>query len=170
MAVAKTSYASPATETAAAFFDAMPDELSLKILTMAATKLYVRDFGDNGDWWHSTSVDHDFLVDVLIRVSQRFERLAKDPSLWKGSVVISQNAGMPGKADFVVRQCFHRGTRQLVLRGAYDHEDGARVIICGDPVSMFPSLNFLGDIEEEVGEPMLVWETRREEESDDETA
>ena len=180
MAVAKTSYASPATETTG-FFDALPDELVLKIVTMAATKLYVDNielgYGTvrypprtlDGTWYYDFLLDHDFLLEVLFRVSQRFRRLAKDPSLWKGSVVISPDARYPGKADFVVRQCFHRGTTHLILRGAY--EDGARVILCNDPVSMFPSLNFLGEggIEFD-GERCLLWATRKEEESDEETA
>ena len=117
------------------FFDALPDELALKIVTMAATKLYVlvgvkkKSFpmSENIGCCYAIGVDHDFLLEVLFRVSQRFRRLAKDPSLWKGSVVISPDARYPGKADFVVRQCFHRGTTHLILRGAY--EDGARVIL-----------------------------------------
>lgn len=178
MAVAKTSYASPATDTAA-FFDALPDELALKIVTMAATKLYVlvgvkkKSFpmSENIGCCYAIGVDHDFLLEVLFRVSQRFRRLAKDPYLWKDDVIISQNASYPGKADFVVRQCFHRGTRRLFLRGEYDHEDGARMIICGDPVSMFPSLNFIGVRFNKIdGERMLVWKTRHEEESHEETA
>ena len=140
---------------------------------MAATKLYVAGFENKGWLSGGVTVDHDFLVEVLCRVSQRFRRLAKDPSLWKGAVIISQNASYPGKADFVVRQCFHRGTRRLVLRGAY--EDGARVILCGNPVSSsrFPSLIFLGGflgMVEAEGEGLLIWETRHEEESDEETA
>ena len=83
--------------------------------------------------------------------------------------MLTQNASYPGKADFVVRQCFHRGTRRLILRGAF--EDGASVILCGNPASMFPGLNFLGGrLERHGGERMLVWATRHEEESDEEEA
>jgi len=170
MAVAKTSYASPATETTG-FFDALPDELVLKIVTMAATKLYVDFEPTKNEWGGGVGVDHDFLLEVLFRVSKRFRRLAKDLSLWKGCVDISQDAANPGKADFAVRHCFHRGTKKLFLRGAYDHEDGARVILCGDPVSMFPSLNFIGSFVHPVdGERKLAWDTRHEEESHEETA
>merc|ERR1712024_301315 len=57
---------------------------------------------------------HDFLVDVLCKVSVRFRRLATDCSLWKGSVWIHPR-GDPGKVEFVVQKCLNSGTREFVL-------------------------------------------------------
>ena len=46
--------------------DSLPDEVILEIIKMAARP--------GGDW--RVEYDHDFLVDVISRVSLRFRRLA----------------------------------------------------------------------------------------------
>ena len=59
-------------------FDSLPDEVVLRIVKMAAP----REEYYHGDY------NHNFLVDVLCKVSVRFRRLATDFSLWKGFVDI----------------------------------------------------------------------------------
>ena len=120
-----------------AFFDTLPDEIVLKIVTMAAVKV---------SWSESQQRaiherDHDFLVDALCKVSVRFRRVTMEKSLWKGCVKIHQN-GDPRKADFVVNHCFHNGSKGLILRGAY--EEGNLVLLTANPTTMFPSLSFVG--------------------------
>ena len=60
--------------------------------------------------------NHDFLADVLCKVSTRFKRLATDSSLWEGQVVINADKN-PGKAEFVVQECLNDGTRDFLISG-----------------------------------------------------
>ena len=84
--------------------DSLPDEVLLKIVKMSAF------FGEG--WTH----DHDFLADVLSKVSVRFRRLVTDNSLWKGYVVIRADKN-PRKAEFVVQECLNSGTRDFWING-----------------------------------------------------
>ena len=68
--------------------------------------------------------DHDFLVDVLCKVSVQFKRVATDSSLWKGCVNIWMQNGSAygtgwgygvGKDDFVVEECVNIGTREITM-------------------------------------------------------
>lgn len=56
--------------------------------------------------------DHDFLANVISKVSLRFRNLATDYTLWTGCVWI-----FPGndfkKAKFVIQQCIHKETTEL---------------------------------------------------------
>ena len=83
-------------------FDALPDELVLKIIKMAATWM------DGNDQRY----DHNWLVDVLRKVSPRFKQLATDRSLWEGYVWISADMN-PEKFEFVVQKCLHSKTTDL---------------------------------------------------------
>merc|ERR1712117_518938 len=80
------------------YFDSLPDELILKIVKMAAEEpidLFGRKY------------DHDFLVDVLSKISVKFKRVVTDSSLWRGSVKIWMDDGdaWVGRARFVVKEC-----------------------------------------------------------------
>ena len=90
----------------------LPDEVALKIVKLAALT-------DDGD------IDHDFLADVLCKVSVRFRKLATDYSLWKGYVMIGADKN-PRKAEFVVQECLNSGTRDF--------------LICGDLIDFFEVL------------------------------
>ena len=57
--------------------------------------------------------DHDFLVDVLCRVSRRFKRLATDSSLWKGRISIKASQE---DVSFAISHCIHSGTKILKVR------------------------------------------------------
>ena len=89
--------------------------------------------------------DHDFLVDVLCKISVQFKRVATDSSLWKGCVNIWMSNGMAweGKDRFVVEECVNFGTRDI------------RIVNCGTKFSeikrstkavlkrRFPDLNWI---------------------------
>ena len=101
-------------------FDCLSDEVILKIIAMAK--------GND---------DHDFLLDVLCKVSVRFRRLATDSSLWRDSVRITirfipqYTAEMRGtssvpyfrremhadfsKVDFMIRECLNDETKELKM-------------------------------------------------------
>ena len=89
-------------------FDSLPDELILKIVKMAAEEpidLFGRKY------------DHDFLVDVLSKISVQFKRVVTDSSLWTGSVKIWMDDGdaWVGRARFVVKECVNIETRDITL-------------------------------------------------------
>ena len=105
----KASDAEMASSSSAAVtspFDALPDELVLKIIKMAA--------------WDADAdaTEHDWLVDVLRKVSPRFKRLATDRSrsLWEGDVWIWADKN-PEKFEFVVQECLHSGTSDFSVFG-----------------------------------------------------
>ena len=60
--------------------------------------------------------DHNFLVDVLCKVSMRFKELATDSSLWEGIVVIGAQKN-PRRAEFVVQECLNSRTKIFVMVG-----------------------------------------------------
>ena len=59
-----------------AYFDLLPDELVLKIVSLAVEKT-------------GRDEQHDFLLDVIAPVSLRFRCIAKEKSFWEGGVTIS---------------------------------------------------------------------------------
>ena len=89
-------------------FNSLSDELVLMIVKMATEEPI--------DLW-GRKYDHDFLVDVLRKVSSRFKRMATDSSLWTGSVKIWMDNGdaWVGKARFVVKRCVNIGTREITM-------------------------------------------------------
>ena len=64
-----------ASSTTASFYS-LPDETALKIVKMAASH-------------EDVDYNHDFLADILCKVSIPFKRLAMDCSLWERIVIIS---------------------------------------------------------------------------------
>ena len=100
--------------------------------------------------------DHDFLVDVLGKVSLRFKHLATDFSLWKGNVHVGIPVLERGRKDeFVVRECINSGTRVFIMWG-----DAERL---ADPTTRFPKLKR----QVESGHWQMVYR-RNDEDSDDE--
>ena len=90
-------------------FDSLPDEVALMIVKMAAAA--------SDDYPHrKNKYNHDFLVDVLCKVSRRFQKLATDYSLWKGHVYVSisdKEEYDARKDEFVVNLCLNSGTTKL---------------------------------------------------------
>ena len=82
-------------------FAALPDELVLKIIQIAA-------WDADDDDYH-----HDFLVDDLRKVSPRFKQLVTDRSLWDGFVRIHADKN-PEKFELVVQECLNSGTVQFI--------------------------------------------------------
>ena len=127
-----------------ASFDSLPDEVALKIVELAAVR---------NDPFMRPKYNHDFLVDVLCRVSLRFKKLATDSSLWKGRVWISKfsvyngracahEAGWDygrGKDRFVIEECLNIETREIVI-----YTSGVvRVSSLADPSTRFPKLKWV---------------------------
>ena len=107
-------------------FDSLPDEIALKIVKMAVQPRTLMH----------TKYDHDFLVDILCKVSPQFKRLATDPSLWKGSVKIWMKNGRAMRKDrFVVQECLNSGTREFTML-----ECGMQGANMANPTTRFPKL------------------------------
>ena len=126
-----------------ASFDSLPDELALKIVKMAAQPRMYRD-SKNRMRFHEgdTKYDHDFLVDVICKVSLRFKRLTKDPSFWAGRVTVSPQGGVPYyaydlKTEFVVQECLNSRTSELIM-----YKYAWRM---ADPTTKFPNLKLAED-------------------------
>ena len=87
-------------------FDSLPDEIVLKIIKMAALT-------DKITFEHTGSrYSHEFIQEVLFKVSVRFRRLATDSSLWRGHVSVCTDQDFR-ELDFVIRECFNNGTKSL---------------------------------------------------------
>ena len=131
---------------AVSMFDSLPDEILLDIIKVAARH------GADQQGRHSTSgqwrgeggpyppiassrlailgspeYNHDFIVDVIGKISKRFSRLAHDKSLWTGTVVISLDGDMRHElggweygektADKIIFEWLHDGTEHLWMDG-----------------------------------------------------
>ena len=66
--------------------------------------------------YYSDDYYHNFLVDVLHKVSPRFKRLVTDRSLWDGFVQINADKN-PEKFELVVQECLNSGTVQFIVCG-----------------------------------------------------
>ena len=128
----------------------LPDEIALKIVRMAAARR-----GDCLGKYGFPKYDHDFLVDVLCKVSLRFRRLAMDRSLWTGCVGINHNGDL-GRADFVVRHCLHGGTTSFILRGTVDEENRQALLTANPSLRLITTLQ---DINVNEGEIALYCDT-----------
>ena len=118
-------------------FDSLSDEIALEIIKMAA----------GFDSWEFLRFNHghDFLIDVVCKVSVRFRRLAIDSSLWEKFVDIRLTI-LPrdfSKIDFLIRECLTTKTRSLTIwnySGAY-HSLPIQYLI--DLAQMYPNLKDL---------------------------
>ena len=108
-------------------FNSLPDEIILKIIAMAA-----REWDDP-----TFKYDHDHLVDDLCKVSVRFERLARDSSLWKDHVWITIPGNDFRKLDFVIQECLNNGTEKLYIWASGDPSLPNRYLT---DLAMFPNL------------------------------
>ena len=109
-------------------FDSLPDEVVLKIVKMATR---IEEF-------HYVEYDHDFLLDVICKLSVRFKRLATDSSMWRGHVGICTDGGLYWKAEFVVQECLNEGTEEFTVLG-----DDRQVVEMVDPTTKFPNLKLV---------------------------
>ena len=79
--------------------ESLPNEILLKIIKMAAVtpvkQCLIRPH--TGCCGHLRTFDgpdicdnrHDFLIDVIMRVSKRFKEIAEAPEFWRGAVHIT---------------------------------------------------------------------------------
>ena len=178
-------------------FDTLSDEMALKIIKMAATpksqsqtlitmaankklgdgemlvkrwedkvlRLLEDDTEEVGSW--SLKYDHDFLVDVLSKVSLRFRRVARDSSLWKDYVRIYNPLNDISKLNFVIRECLNYGTKTLTVIWEYPISDPSVTLryprylpnqYLTDLATMFPSLKRVNlfHFEEDIPAPWIV--------------
>ena len=67
----------------------LPDKILIKIVKMAASlseTRYILEFPEKVPF--SYEYDHDFLIEVVAKISKRFAKIAAHPELWKGNVFI----------------------------------------------------------------------------------
>lgn len=83
-------------------FDTLPDEIVLKIVKMAT----------------KTNNTHDKIINQISRVSSRFNRIAKDGSLWKGKVILVHRQ-FGHTMDFL-----SDGITELILANVLLHKQG----------------------------------------------
>ena len=104
-------------------FDSLADELVLTIIKLSATK--AEGWGWGGRYrttgWVKGIVkfDHDFLANVISKISVRFENLAKDKTLWSETVMIHPFPYTElemKKAEYVTWKCLHEGTKEFIIR------------------------------------------------------
>ena len=57
--------------------DSLPDELILKVIGLASS-------GER----HGEGINHNFILNVMAKISKRFQRISTDSSLWRGNVHI----------------------------------------------------------------------------------
>ena len=78
----------------------------------------------------SPKYNHDFIIDVVSKISERFNRLAHDRSLWEGTVMISLDGDFldekkdewiygEKRADEVINEWLNDGTERLWLEGEH---------------------------------------------------
>ena len=82
--------------------NSLPDELILKVIELAASG------GGQGG-----RCNHNFILNVISKVSTRFKRISTDSSLWRGDVAISASQQ---DARLAIRYCINTGTRFLKIR------------------------------------------------------
>ena len=126
--------AAPAVMTS---FDSLSDEITLKIIRMAA--------GFKFQFNHDQLYNHDFLIDVLCKVSVRFRRLATDSSLWRGPVDICLTI-LPNdfsKVDFLIRECLKNETKILKIWNLSGVRDSFPDRYLNYLITLFPKLKKL---------------------------
>ena len=82
--------------------NSLPDELILKIVELAASG------GGQGE-----GCNHNFILNVISKISKRFKRISTDPSLWRGNVTI--NASQQD-TRLAIRESINNGTTFLKIR------------------------------------------------------
>ena len=93
-------------------FDSLPDELVLKILQLAIADPEERLRSDLIENFENWIPPHNFLSNIISRVSTRFRKISKDKSLWKGRVIIS---GDRLHVNRVVRDYLNDGTTSIKI-------------------------------------------------------
>ena len=97
------------------YFNLLPDELVLKILKMAAAK----NKSESWAWYFRCKpedFDHDFIIDVLGKISNRFFCISKDSNLWKGTVRINKVGNKP-RTDRLINSFLGDRVEQLIFDG-----------------------------------------------------
>ena len=86
--------------------NSLPDELVLKIVMLSAAP----EDKDKGAIY-----DHNFILNIISKISLRFRRISADSSLWKGNVAIRASQE---DVSFAVNHCIssvlHNNSSELV--------------------------------------------------------
>ena len=102
----KSQSSAMAADAAMTPFDSLSDEIVLKIFQMTALEL-----AEQGQHYRQEyepkEYDHDFLADVLCKVSVRFRRIASDSSLWKEPAGITIKGNDFSKLEFMIGECLN---------------------------------------------------------------
>ena len=71
----------------------LPDKILIKIVKMAASLRETRNIQEFPEKVpFSYEYDHDFLIEVVAKISKRFRRIAAHPAFWKGNVFIYRSS------------------------------------------------------------------------------
>ena len=122
-----------------AMFDSVPDEVVLDLIKVAARqdeaetekrrKTYPPLAWPRLATLATPKYNHDFIIDVVSKISDRFNRLAHDRSLWEGTVMISLDGDFlddeekdewiygEKKADQIIDEWLNDGTERLWVEG-----------------------------------------------------
>ena len=84
--------------------NSLPDELILKIVKLSAAS---EGRGEGAIY------DHNFILNIIGKISTRFKRISADSSLWKGSIAIRASQG---DVSFAINQCINMCTTFLKVR------------------------------------------------------
>ena len=82
-------------------FRVLPDELVLKIIAMASS-------------------NHDFIVDIIAEVSERFKLISSDRSLWRGNVRFCGHGDQDMRVELVTEKFLNDGITKLNIFGQGD--------------------------------------------------
>ena len=100
-------------------FNLLPDELVLKILKMAAAK-NKSDSRAQLFRCKAEDFDHDFIIDVLGKISNRLIRISKDNTLWTG-IVITKVGNKP-RTDRMINSFLGDRVEHLIFNGKGQHK------------------------------------------------
>ena len=100
-------------------FDLLPDEIVLKILKLSAWSEFDRH---HWNYWgeYSPALNYDFIIWNLCMVSARFNRVTRDPSVWKDCTQLRPDVGILGR---VTKWFLHAGLVDIRVGGDYWVED-----------------------------------------------
>ena len=84
--------------------NSLPDELILQIVKLSASS---EGRGKGAIY------DHNFILNIISKISNRFRRISADSSLWKGSTAIRASQK---DVSFAINHCIHLGTTFLKVR------------------------------------------------------
>ena len=134
----------PSSNSEATDINSLPDELILKIIKLAPSA------GRQGE-------NHNFILNVISKISTRFRRISTDASLWRGNISI--NASQKD-ARFAIRECINKGTKLLKIRiSSGDNMSSGDLMDIYKRCPVLEGLDVLIDLESWPTFPSIAWKS-----------